>query len=1221
MRIHPVILPALFTVILMHRPAAGAGLPQAPAQPAVSGKRFDRLGPDATGLAEVPRIEPGHEKAFLYRGTAGSGSIALGDIDRDGLIDLFIAGAAGPNRLYRQTKPFVFTDITATAGPLIDGGSHWATGSSMVDIDADGDLDIFVCNFDAPCQVFVNTGPAADGSPAFYREAAADFGLNITAASAVPCFCDYDRDGDLDLYLVTGKHTDPSLQPDRVSVRIQNGVAALPPEAARGYEPVTTDGGKTWQALPAGEQDYLFRNEGRTAAGTMYYRDVTSQAGISGRGDGQSAVWWDANGDSWMDLYVSNSGHEADVLYRNERNGRFLKVTAEQLPVIPWHSRTASPGDVDADSHPDLFTGGIAYPRREDRCLTELTTGTTEAQLALSTSPPQEMRSTLFVNSGGSRFAECAWHSSVARTGAVAGAQWIDADHDGALDLILLHGQSRRFGDPAAARPGATPAADLWEPYRDSALQKEPLLAFRNEGDLRFTDSTADWGLDASAAGTSLGAADFDNDGDMDLIMTAHEEAPVIFRNGTVKQNAVTIRLEGPPENPHAVGTTLIARSEKATRWQQLMPGSGGLAQTQGPVHICTGTDAVIQELLIRWPTGAEQRVTSLIGGNAYTFSYPLRPQPIFEEPRRDPFFTKLPALELVRHTDVTPQEFAAQPLLPFTSATAGPPLAWTDLDGDGDHDLFAGGSSNYAGQVRINDGQGKFIEDWRDALQADAAAADAGAVWFDADADGDVDLFAAGGSTGHPVQSAAQRDRLYLNDGKGNLAAAADGTVPQDGQASSIVCAADYDLDGDFDLFCGARAVPADYSAPPSSSLLRNDSAGGRLVFTRIADALQPAPGMVTSAVWTDLDNDARPDLVLAQEWGAVRVWTNRPANRFEEITGAAGLAERTGWWQSVTAADVDNDGAMDLIAGNGGTNSVHRAPVTAFSVRPEGASQRLFLMTEKSSNRLLPQRNPAVLTSFMPWLDGKFSGYAAFAAASVEDLTGRESLEAALRLEAATLASGVFFNNAGKDKSAPSFTFQPLPAAAQLAPVFGCAVSDFDGDGDQDIVLAQNARDAPIEEAQRDGGLCVLLLNDGAGHFSAMPGGQSGLTFSAEHRACTVADVNFDSRPDVVMSVYRGGLAALTNTAPGRNLILRVNIPPHRAPGVRVKVERTGQPMQTAEYSAGGGWLSQSAPCLFFGLGSGPTTGVVTLRWPDGRLWTESFNESKLTLNAPSR
>jgi enediyne biosynthesis protein E4 len=1209
----------LCLVFLPARHTMAAAVPFQPARPSASGLLFDRLGPEQTGLTEVNRIVPEHPWAHLYATGMGGGGMALGDVDGDGRTDVFIAGGAGPNKLYRQTGPLEFADITAEAGPLLDGGEAWATGCAMVDIEGDGDLDIFVCNYESPCQLFVNTGPAADGT-VFFREAAEAAQLAVTDACATPCFCDYDRDGDLDLFLVTGRVEDPAGQPESLAVETIDGVGSVSADAARCYEAVTADGGKTWHPVPAGRPDYLLRNEGPIASG-VWFRDVSFLAGITGRGEGEGAVWWDADGDGWMDIYVSNAGHAPDVLYRNQRDGRFLNVAAEQLSMSPWHSCAPAVGDFSGDALPDLFAGGIGYPQRADRALAELRFGGVEAAQALFNSPPQEPRSALFLNSGAKKFAECAWFSGVARTGAVQSALWTDADHDGWQDLILLHGQARRFGDPDIPLPAVRIGKHRWDFYAAGALQKEPLLAMRNLGGLRFEDVSGDWGLGQSSAGTAMAADDFDGDGDVDLIALAYDETPVVYRNGSVKQTAVTIRLRGPPPNIFALGTAVLAKSDKVNRWQQIMPCSGGRSRGDTLMHFGLGNDPVIQELVIRWPSGAEQRETSLIAGNAYAFSFSATPGPAPEKPRNETFFTKLAALELVRHSDRA-GELASELLLPFALDRAGPGLAWSDIDGDGDFDFHTGGGAGEAGLVRRNDGQGQFTPEWSQPLQDDAASADAGAVWFDADGDNDVDLFVAGGSAAHRSQSPPQRDRLYLNDGKGTLHSCPGEAIPQDGQASSIACVADFDRDGDFDVFTGARAVPGDYGSAAVCQLLRNDSGGGTVRFTNIApEAGLTATGMVTSAVWTDLDNDGYVDLVIAHDWGPVRIFLNRVGKRLEDVTAAMELENLSGWWQSVVAADVDLDGDMDLIAGNAGMNSVHRPPVTAFSMRPKSATQRIFLVTEQSGDRLVPQRSPGVLAAAIPGLSAKFNGYSDFAATGVEDIVGSEALESAVKLGAAVLESGVFINTPGDERIPPKFRFQPFPAAAQLAPVFGIAVSDFDGDGDPDIVLAQNTRGSPAGEGQRDGGLGALLLNDGSGQFAAVDPSRSGICSGDENRACAVTELNFDGRPDVVMSAYCGGLAAFTNTSPKSSPFLRLNLPPSRAPGTRAKVERTGSPDIVAEYAAGAGWLSQNVPTLFFGLGGGAHQGVVSVRWPDGRVWMQSFDENRLTVTAPAR
>jgi hypothetical protein len=356
---------------------------------------------------------------------------------------------------------------------------------------------------------------------------------------------------------------------------------------------------------------------------------------------------------------VSNAGHAADVFYRNQRNGAFRKVTAEQLPVLPLQSSVAVVGDANGDVLPDLFAGGTGYPRRPDRCMTEVLHSEAERLQGMLSFPPQEARSTLFLNSGLPHFAEGAWLCGVARTGAVRGAQWLDADHDGRQDLILLHGQARRFGDQSIAPPGVRTGKHLWDFYRKAALQKEPLLAMHNSSDLKFENVSDAWGLGQEFAGTALAQADFDADGDMDLLVLAYDEAPVIFRNGVTKQNSLTIRLLGPPANPYSIGTTLIAKGDKGSRWQQIMPCNGGRGQGDTVVHFSLGSDPVIQELLIRWPTGAEQRVASLISGNAYAFNYPKNPQPPVDAAPRETFFTKAPALERLRHTDMSSTEFS----------------------------------------------------------------------------------------------------------------------------------------------------------------------------------------------------------------------------------------------------------------------------------------------------------------------------------------------------------------------------------------------------------------------------------------------------------------------------------------------------------------------------------------------------------------------------------
>ena len=1149
---------------------------------------FRQMPPEETGIVtENPYDDPkmwGEHYQQISMGETGTG-VAIGDFDRDGRPDLFVVNKTGACRLFRNLGNWKFEDVTVKAGlgknpgagevPTDQDREAWKQGAVFADVNNDGWLDIYVCRFNAPNLLFINQ---RNGT---FKEEAAARGLAVVDSCGVGAFCDFDRDGWLDVY-ITANMLDPAQHPN-------------------------------------GQRGYLFHNNGD---GT--FANVTEKAGVFGETLTHSATWWDYDGDGWPDLYVANDFAENDRLYRNNRDGTFTDTIHQVVPHMPYSSMGADIGDVNNDGRLDLFVADMAATTHEkdQRGMAYSRSLNSSAADPPSGRAGQYSRNMLYLNTGLGRCLEVAQLAGVGATDWTWAPHFEDLDNDGRVDLFITNGMNREHqsADQRERVFMAESPVERMRIIRSSPKLVEANLAYRNRGDLLFDEVGAEWGL--NQRGVSFGAAmgDLDGDGDLDLVYANFEGGVTVLRNDCQTGHRLEIELRGTRSNRFGVGALVRLESAAGPQVRQLTVARGYLSSSEPILHFGLGEDTTVDQLTIEWPSGHRQSFKNLPTDRRLTITEPdaaaaLAPPPLAPAPQ----FSDVSQTINFAHEfhEAVRQEAQPQPLMPVRLGRRGPALAVGELNGDGHDDVLLGGTSADPARMLLGEDNHFTLAD-ASLFTNQMLVEDGPVLLFDADGDGTDDVLITRGGAGLPSGAPEYQPQLFLNDGHGHFRAAPQ-ALPSLPISVGAVTAADFDRDGHLDLFLGGRVRPGQYPLPPKSALLRNQ--GGR--FEDVTDALAPGlreVGLVTSALWSDVDGDGWPDLLLTLEWGTVKYFHNEQGRQFTDQSVPAGFASAgTGWWTSLASADFNGDGRPDFVAGNLGLNTHYHAtqdhPALLFYSSFASGRPPLLVEGYYEGEKLFPWRTRKELGAFVPAILQRYPKNDLYARATLPEILGAEKLAAARRFAATELRSGVFLSQPDG-----TYRFSPLPRLAQAAPFQGLVAADLDGDGLADIYALQNSYSPSPGAGRFDGGLSQLLRGDGHGQFSPVPAAESGLIVPGDAKALALVDLDGDGRPDFLATRNSSPtLAWLNHGRPGHHsLSVRLRGPKGNPDGIgaRVQLELDDGSVQTAEVQAGSGYYSQSSAACFFGYLDGRVPRRVSVRWPDTSVSTHPVETGALHL-----
>lgn len=1009
---------------------------------------------------------------FIYFG----GGVSTGDINNDGLPDIYFTSNMGHNALYLNQGDFKFKNITKSAG--VEGTyNHWTTGTAMADINNDGYLDIYV-SVAGPGTMRKNLLYINQKNETF-KEQAEKYGLADYGHTIQSTFFDYDNDGDLDLY-VGNYPTSGFNQKNEFFSQKQ-------------VEPLLT------------ESDRLYRNDGET------FVDVTRESGILNYGLTLGISNADFNADGYMDLYVSNDFNSPDYLYINNGDGTFSDQLGQFMKHTSNFGMGTDVGDINNDGHIDLLQLDMMGSSNEEQKKNMSAMNTELFYDAIKKGlHHQYMKNTLQLNTGANRFLEISELAGISYTDWSWGTLLLDMDNDSFKDIFITNGMRRNVNDnDFNAFFRIQKAYDKVNPNDYlNWLKRMPVnptenFVFHNQGDLTFKKSDTVSGLAYKGFSNGAAYADFDGDGDLDMAVNNLDAKAQVFENhiqANGDANYLRIRLKGETDNAFGIGSRVCLYAQEQ-QCDELVVARGYESSVEPVLHFGLGTVDQIDSLKIHWPKGGVQLVRNVSANQLLEIQQDQNTTTNLHENEHDVWFATS-ALELqptFKHVENPYNDFEREVLLPHKMSEEGPALAVGDINGDGLDDFYIGGSMGFGGAMYVQQINGSFQRIAENMFEKDKGFEDVSATFFDANNDGFVDLYVVSGGNERPENDSAYQDRLYINDTKGGFIKA-NKSLPTNFTSGSCVKAIDYDKDGDLDLFVGGRQVPGKYPTPASSSLLRNDSRSGTIVFKDVTERSAPSLlqiGMITDALWADMDNDGFEDLLIVGEWMSPKILKNKNGT-FLDVSEKYGLEEHSGWWNTIVANDLDNDGDLDLVIGNLGLNYKYKAsekePFGIFANDFDENNTLDIVLGFHENGEVYPLRGRQCSSQQIPSLKKKFPNYTTFANANLTEVYSKEKLKNGIQYQATVFENSVFLNESGKFKRVG------LPNYAQTSSVNAIVAQDFNLDGNTDLLIGGNRYGSEVETPRNDASIGTLLLGDGSGNFEETHPKENGIVVDGE-------------------------------------------------------------------------------------------------------------------------